>query len=292
MAWANPTRAEVLQVALDTGETVVEAWSAWDKGAMGTVLGPMLHHTGSTWSWPRLQAPTLKTVREGRVDLQNSLCMYYIDYAGVIYCISNRLSWHAGAGIWLGVTDGNGHYAGIEAESDGQQWTAETRESYVRLAASILRKTGNNISYAPRHAEFAPGRKTDFSGMDVATFKNDVEFLRANGISLEDDLLPEEHIALMQIRDSIGAQGGLNTKAEDSVLGILRDRLAPVERTVDGKVVKLSLRQEIADIKTEVLKGLTVDAGDINVTGLTLSDEDKEDIADRVAQRVADRMAQ
>ena len=173
MGW---TRAEVLAVARATGRPVVEAWSDHDAGQMGTVVGPMLHHTGSDWSYPRLTAPTLKTVREGRADLQNALCMYYIDYAGTIYCITEKIAWHAGEGLWAGVTDGNGHYAGIEAESDGIQWTKATVGAYKRLAAEILRKTGRSVAFAPRHADYAlpKGRKTDFSGMDPTTFLADV----------------------------------------------------------------------------------------------------------------------
>jgi predicted heme/steroid binding protein len=179
MGW---TRQEVLDVARSTGRPVVEAWSSHDAGQMGTVVGPMLHHTGSTWSYPASKAPTLKTVREGRSDLQNSLSMYYIDYEGVIYCISEKISWHSGAGYWQGVTDGNGHYAGIEAESDGRQWTPATVDSYKRLAAAILRKAGHSTAYAPRHADYAlpKGRKTDFSGLDSAAFLADVSAYIAN----------------------------------------------------------------------------------------------------------------
>ena len=173
MGW---TRQEVLDVARSTGQPVVEAWSNHNAGQMGTVLGPMLHHTGSAWTYPTNKAPTLRVVRDGRSGLENSLSMYYIDYEGVIYCISEKISWHSGAGSWQGVTDGNGHFAGIEAESDGKQWTKATIASYKKLAAAILRKTGRTVAYAPRHADYAlpRGRKSDFSGMDPAAFLADV----------------------------------------------------------------------------------------------------------------------
>jgi hypothetical protein len=282
-----------MQVAISTGETVVEAWSSWDKGAMGTVIAPMLHHTGSAWSWPRLQAPTLKVVRDGRADLLNSLCMYYIDYAGVIYCISNRLSWHAGAGNWKGITDGNGHFAGIEAESDGQQWTAATRESYIKLVAAILLKTGNDISWAPRHAEYAlpVGRKNDFSGMDAAAFKNDAEFLRVNGIQ-EDDLNDEQNRMLTSVFSLLGADGAIGTKTEDSLAYVIREGFKPIERYAADGTTKLEfpLRQEIADIKSLLLKG-GLFTGDVNVDVPPMSDADKDDVAERVATKLAERLA-
>lgn len=192
MAWSNPTRGEVLAVALSTGEKVVEAWSSHNKGTMGTIMAPMLHHTGSGWTWPRLKAPTLRVVRDGRPRLENSLSMYYIDYEGVIYCINNKLSWHSGAGEFRGITDGNGRFAGIEAESDGRQWTGATIRSFKKLAAAILRRTGNDISWAPRHADYAlpRGRKSDFNGYDVAQFRRDAEAYRVNGLGAS--LTPEE----------------------------------------------------------------------------------------------------
>ena len=186
MGW---TRQEVLDVARSTGRPVVEAWSNHNAGQMGTVVGPMLHHTGSAWSYPRYKAPTLRVVRDGRAGLENALSMYYIDYEGVIYCITEKIAWHAGAGAWSGITDGNGHFAGIEAESDGKQWTKATTASYKKLAAAILRKTRRTVAYAPRHADFAlpHGRKTDFSGINPATFLADVNADLA-GNPQEDDM--------------------------------------------------------------------------------------------------------
>ena len=197
MGW---TRQEVLEVARSTGRPVVEAWSNHNAGQMGTVVGPMLHHTGSAWSYPRYKAPTLRVVRDGRAGLENALSMYYIDYEGVIYCITEKIAWHAGAGAWAGITDGNGHFAGIEAESDGKQWTKATTASYKKLAAAILRKTRRTVAFAPRHADYAlpHGRKTDFSGINPATFLADVN---TELTDQEDDMPSAAEIAQAVWRD-------------------------------------------------------------------------------------------
>lgn len=177
MGWS---RATVLDVAKRTGYPVVEAWSGRNQGLMGTVYGPMLHHTGST-NPSGADYPTLKVVRDGRADLANSLCMYGLGKSGTIYCVSEKISWHAGAGIWNGVTDGNGHFAGIEAESagTGKDWTPAQLDSYEKLCASILMETGRGVEWMVAHKEFAlpKGRKPDPVGIDMAAMRVRVALL-------------------------------------------------------------------------------------------------------------------
>lgn len=177
MGWS---REIVLKVARRTGYPVVEAWSGHNQGQMGVIYGPMLHHTGSSRSAAG-DYPTLRVVRDGRSDLKNSLCMYGLGRSGTIYCINEKVSWHSGAGNWNGVTDGNGHFAGIEAESDGSvaSWSAAQLDSYAKLCASILQETGRDINWMPRHADYAlpRGRKVDTSGMDYGALKAKVSSL-------------------------------------------------------------------------------------------------------------------
>jgi len=275
MGWS---RQEVLDVARSTGETVVEAWSDHNAGQMGTVVGPMLHHTGSAWSFPRLTAPTLKTVREGRSDLQNSLCMYYIDYAGVIYCISEKLSWHAGAGSWSGVTDGNGHYAGIEAESDGSQWTPATLRSYKKLAAAILRKAGRDISYAPRHAEYAlpKGRKTDFSGYDAKLFIKDVAGLLAGSATSEGFLM------------------ALSDADQSELLKRVRDISVLLDAAVNPDDKGFNSRGEITKRLRDVhglVAGLAAQDPKVTIDAAAIAAAIPDDLARQVADELAARLA-
>lgn len=182
MGW---TRAQVLNVAKRTGYPVVEAWSSHNKGAMGVVYGPMLHHTGT----PATAAgdyPTLRVVRDGRAGLENSLCMYGLGKNGTIYCINNNISWHAGAGNWRGVTNGNAHFAGIEAEGPGT-WSAAQLDSYQKLAASILLEAGRGIEWLVAHKEYAlpAGRKPDPAGIDLADFRRKVSGHLATGLKAQ-----------------------------------------------------------------------------------------------------------
>jgi LysM repeat protein len=158
------TRDQMRRIAQRTGYPYVEAWSGHNKGAMKAVRGPMCHHTGTAWSAPG-DYPTLKVVRDGRAGLENSLSMYGLGKSGTAYLINNKVSWHAGVGAWRGVTDGNGNFAGIEAESDGKNWTPQQVDAYPRLTASILIEVGETTrTWALRHADWAPSRKVDFGG--------------------------------------------------------------------------------------------------------------------------------
>lgn len=205
MGWSRDT---ITRVAKRTGYPVLAAWSSHNAGTMGTIYGPMLHHTGSAKS--KSDYATLAVVRDGRPGLENSLCMYGLGKSGTIYLINDKISWHAGVGSWQGITDGNGHFAGIEAESSGANgdWTAEQLDCYPKLVASILLETGKDTNWMPMHKEFAlpKGRKSDPSGLDTTSFKKQVEKYLANpgliGVGgVENDLTPEESAMLKQLHE-------------------------------------------------------------------------------------------
>lgn len=173
MGWSRDT---VLRVAKRTGKPVVEAWSGHNAGSMATPVGVVLHHTGTSYTAAG-DYPTLRIVRDGRPDLQNSLAMYGIGRSGTIYCISEKVSWHAGEGDWRGYTDGNGYFCGIEAEGPYPTWPAAELDAYQRLVASILIELRRGIEWAPTHAQWAnpPGRKTDPTGINMTDFMNKVQ---------------------------------------------------------------------------------------------------------------------
>lgn len=219
MGW---TRERITEVARRTGYPVVEAWSGHNQGTMGVVYGPMLHHTGTPVSAPG-DYPTLRIVRDGRPDLPNSLCMYGLGRSGTIYLINDKISWHAGAGNWNGVTDGNGHFAGIEGESSGGgEWTPAQVDAYERLVASILLEAGRNTDWMPRHANFAlpPGRKSDTAGLDMNAFRAKVAGYLANPGSItkngDDDLPSVQEVWQYPIglRDANGQLTGEARSAE------------------------------------------------------------------------------
>jgi hypothetical protein len=133
-------------------------------GEMGTVVGVTRHHTGTPESFKATEDyPTYQVVKEGRAGLSNSLSAYGLGRWFGIYVFSEDISWHAGTWSYAGITDGNGHFLGIEAEGTGARWTPFQQEFYPRLCASILLFIGEGINMMPRHADGATprGRKDD-----------------------------------------------------------------------------------------------------------------------------------
>ncbi len=237
------SRAQLVGIAEETGATVYQAWSGHNAGPMGTIEGVILHHTGTGGS--AAQA-SLRVVREGRSDLQNALCNYYIDRNGAIWCITEKKAWHAGYGNNHGYTDANVNFLGIEAESDGRTWTEATRVTFIRLVASILRAIGKDQSWAPRHADYAlpPGRKIDFSGMDTAAFRAEVEYFRVNGFHRATPEQQEEEWLMGAREDIIG--GVVKALVTDQHDG----------RSLIAREVWRQNRADLADPKSEVSKRL------------------------------------
>lgn len=204
------TRDQMRRIAARTGYDYVEAWSAHNKGGMAAVWGAMVHHTGTAWSIAG-DLPTLRILREGRSDLLNSLCGFGLGRSGTIYLINEKVSWHAGSGEHNGMRDGNGLTYGIEAESDGRNWTAEQRDAYPRLVASILVEIGQDDRYTTRHGSYAlpRGRKTDASGLNMDLFWQEVYAYLANPASIDRHWRPASgHPIIGAIGDAYRAYGG------------------------------------------------------------------------------------
>lgn len=210
------SREALVRIATRTGYPVRLAWSSHDKGAMGTVVGVMKHHTGTPLTSNMDDYPTLRVVRDGRPGLLNSLCAWGLGRSGTIYCVSDRISWHAGEGQWQGIADGNGHYWGIEAESDGVHWTAEQLDCYPRLVASALYELRRSGVWAPRHAEFAlpPGRKWDTGGLDEPAQDRAVNLYLASPTRINRHVTQEGELSATEAQAINARIDGLQRKIE------------------------------------------------------------------------------
>lgn len=158
------TRADLTAIATRTGYPVRAAWVP-GHGTMGTVQGVILHHTATPQSAAG-DYPSLNVVTKGRTGLPGPLCNFGLGRSGTIYLVTEGIGYHAGVGAWKGITDGNGHFLGIEAEHPGiasQPWPAAQVDAYMRLTASILAFLGRTTDWDLRHADWAepPGRKVD-----------------------------------------------------------------------------------------------------------------------------------
>lgn len=235
MARDNLTFDDLLSIARRVGVEVVAAPSSHrgSKGRMGTVTGVTVHHTGTDEDFkPDQDYPTYQVVKEGRPGLENSLSAFGLGRWRAIYVFSEFLSWHAGEWLWLGITDGNGHFLGIECAGVGD-YTEFQRRVYPRLVAAILLDIGAGRDWAPLHLEGAMprGRKTDaantggdfYQGHDfrwwVDFFMANPQYININYIDPEEDDMPQVI--------SVQVQPG-----EEKVINI-----APSGGMVDGKFV-------------------------------------------------------
>src|SRR5712664_1549573 len=138
------------QALRDEGLNLVETpgWQSRGHGDEGSVLGVLCHHT----SGPKVgNMPTLNVLIEGRSDLPGPLSQLGLGRDGTYYIVCAGKGWHAGRGAWQGITDGNSHFIGIEAENVGMNdvqghaidpWPAVQMDAYKRGVAAILRHIG------------------------------------------------------------------------------------------------------------------------------------------------------
>ena len=119
--------------------------------------------------------PSLGVVTNGRSDLAGPLCNVGLGRDGTCYVVAAGRAYHAGAGSWHGVTNGNSELIGIEAENTGlgEPWSEVQLDAYVRLCAAILKHVGADPIMAVAHREYCTpkGRKIDPAGIDMAAFR-------------------------------------------------------------------------------------------------------------------------
>jgi hypothetical protein len=286
---------------------VVPGWETRSAGSFNPV-GALCHWTaGPRGSTSR---PSLSIVTNGRPDLPGPLCNVYLARNGVAIVVAAGRANHGGAGVWHGAT-GNSAFFGTEAEAaDNSDFTAAQRWAYPRVNAAYMDLGVTGVGMIAGHSEYAtpPGRKQDINGYTMDDMRLQVAALRASGPTGGDDMAAvpqtqwdEAFMALKQIRDVLGAQGGENTTPDVSLMGdtgkapgLFRAWLAPIERydlDANGKpkvgpdgqpmILKTSLRQELANLSLAVA-GLHGTSTPTSLLG-SLSDADVARLAEAVA---------
>lgn len=152
---------------------VVDGWQNRGRGEMGTIEGVICHHTAG----PRNgNMPSLRILKDGRPGLSGPLAQLGLGRDGTFYVIAAGRANHAGAGRWREITDGNGHFIGIEAENTGLPndvpWPDIQMQSYRAGVAAILKHIGKGAESCAGHKEYAlpPGRKSD-PDFDMKAFR-------------------------------------------------------------------------------------------------------------------------
>lgn len=172
------------QVLRDAGLTVTEVpgWQNRGHGDEGKVLGVLCHHTCGPLHG---NLPDLNVLVDGRPDLGGPLCNLGLGRDGTYWMIAAGKGWHAGAGNWQGVTDGNGHLIGIEAENTGETtgaradtWPDVQMDAYRRGCAAILKHIGAKPIMCCGHKEYClPHGRKDDPDFDMNVFRAEVAAL-------------------------------------------------------------------------------------------------------------------
>lgn len=177
-------------VVRTSGLTVEEiaGWRTRGHGQMTAVQSIACHHTAGPKTG---NFPSLKTVRDGRPDLDGPLAQLGLGRDGTVYVIAAGVCWHAGA--VLATYMDNWHAIGIEAEATGvDPWPAVQYRAYAKLCAALRRGYGVPNDFVLGHKEICKpkGRKTD-PNFDMDDFRVAVAkaYSTAGG---EDDMTPAE----------------------------------------------------------------------------------------------------
>lgn len=127
--------------------------------------------------WTGVQAlgnmPSLRLLVNGRPDLAGPLCQVGIGRDGTQYVIAAGRANHAGAGVWAGISGGNTHGFGIEAEYHPNEgaWPQVQLDSITAANAALRNGPHRHIdaSMICGHFEYAlpSGRKIDPNNLDM-----------------------------------------------------------------------------------------------------------------------------
>jgi len=172
--------ADVLR---DAGLRVVEVDGWKSRGVAGlTPIGVMEHHTAGAQGRP---TPSLNICINGRAGLPGPLCNVYIGRDLVCYVVASGIANHAGVGGPYGriPKDSGGRYTvGFEIEHAGtaaEAWPPALVDVAARATAAVAARIKAEAKYAGiAHKEWAPKRKIDPYGWNMAAFRNEVAGLR------------------------------------------------------------------------------------------------------------------
>jgi hypothetical protein len=175
MSFSLTWLADVLKEAgLKVAE--VPGWKDRGDGNAGQTLGVLCHHTGvrSTKNMPTLNALVNgRAAEKNLAAIPGPLAQLGLGRDGTFYVIAAGRANHAGKGMWRGITSGNTHLIGIEAENSGDdddKWPDVQLDAYQRGVAAILKRIGQTADFCAGHKEYAQGRKDDPS-LDMNAFR-------------------------------------------------------------------------------------------------------------------------
>jgi len=300
-----------LPAALKARGLTVELVPGWETRSAGSFApkGAICHWTaGPAKSTTR---PSLNIVVNGRPDLDGPLCNVYLDRNGIAVVVAAGRANHAGAGNWRGLT-ANSQLFGTECEAAGpDDFTPAQRLAYPKVNAAYCDLGGFGADMVAGHSEYAlpKGRKTDINGYTMDDMRQKVAAILAGQtpgpIIAEEDLDANQAKMLQTVYDAL-TPGVAGVKFDGDILARLKavqattvSILPGVSATVwdvkDGGVRMGQLLHEGHDAAVTASGAVSAVVGNVGATPATgpveLSDAQMESLADKVADKLATRLA-
>lgn len=200
----------------------VPGWEDRGRREIGTINGVICHHTAGP---KKGNMPSLGIVRDGRRGLPGPLSQLCLGRDGTFYVVAAGHANHAGRGEWEGITGGNSHFIGIEAENTGLDndfpWPDVQMDAYRRGCAAILQHIDQQAIMCCGHKEFATprGRKID-PLFDMNVFRMEVAMIMDETAAPPVLIPPSDPVGRPTLRR--GASGDL-VKQVQAKIGALVD---------------------------------------------------------------------
>ena len=209
---------------------------------MQDIRGVMCHHTATPRSGIM---PTLDSLTKGCINAKGKwapppLCHLGLGRDGTYFIVAAGRANHAGkarSGGWNGITDGNGHLIGIEAEHVGDPkipWPEIQMRAYHIGVAAILKYLRLSANNCCGHKEYAsPGRKIDPT-FDMGEFRSRVaQIMASDRIYFDQIPASEPEVAPGQVEKRPTIRRG---SSETELIKAVQKRLALTETgDFDGK---------------------------------------------------------
>lgn len=210
---------EVLRAAgLDVLE--VPGWQTNGHREMGDVRGVLCHHTCGPLHGDIADLDVLVHGRTGADALGGPLCNLGLGRSGTYRMVAAGQGWHAGAGGWYGITNGNACLIGIEAENTGETtgpradtWPKVQMDAYALGCAALLDHIAAPVNMCVGHKEWAPHRKDD-PDFDMNTFRAAV----GEYMGRQTPNIPKPMTAITKV-DGVNVR--LSASASSMIVGVL-----------------------------------------------------------------------
>lgn len=175
----------------------------------------------------------------GTTNTPPPLSQIWVSYTGVWYIIAAGRANHAGKGDgWLDVVgrdDGNRRAVGIEVDHTvGEDWPTVQITSLRVGTAVLLRLMGRPARNLFAHREYAPGRKVDPAGLDMASERSTVAAL-INNLEGEDMFTDADRAALNDLRTNFALVYQLSGQKDSA--GHAMFRLGQMFPMLDNKAI-------------------------------------------------------